>query len=83
MDIMAIYNRVKILIAEKELAEGRRLTYRTIAKETGISTGALTAYINQRVNRFDASTIEAFCRFFACQPGDILIFTDSPPSPRV
>lgn len=79
---MAIYNRVKILIAEKELNEGRKLPYRTIAAETGLSTGAITSYVSQRVNRFDSSTLEAFCRFFACQPGDILIFSDKPPHQR-
>lgn len=80
MSIMAIYNRIKILIAEKEFREARKLTYRTIAQETGVSTGTLTTYINQRVNRFDAPTLEAFCKFFGCQPGDILVFTDKPPA---
>ena len=79
MDAMTIYNTVKIRVAEKELREGRKLTYRTIAKETGLTTGALTAYFNQRVKRFDAPTLEAFCRFFGCQPGDLLIFSDAPP----
>jgi putative transcriptional regulator len=80
MNIMTIYNRLKVMIAEKELREGRRLTYRTIAQETGVSTGTLTAYVNQRVNRFDTPTLEAFCRFFGCQPGDLLVFSDTPPA---
>jgi putative transcriptional regulator len=74
---MAIFNRVKILIAQKEFKEGRKLTYRVIAEETGISTGTLTSYITQRVERFDAPTLEAFCKYFNCQPGDILVFSDS------
>lgn len=69
---MVLKNRVKILIAEKEIKEGRKLTYRTIAKETGISTSTLTAYVNQKINRFDTPTIEALCKYFSCQPGDLL-----------
>ena len=80
MGAMTIYNRLKIMIAEKELREGRKLTYRTIAKETGVSTGTLTTYISQRVSRYDGPTLEAFCRFFDCQPGDLLVFTDTPPA---
>ena len=80
MNTMAIYNRIKILVAEKELREGRKLTYRTIAQETGVSTSTLTAYITQKINRFDAQTLEALCKYFGCQIGDVLIYTDKPPA---
>ncbi len=76
---MAIYNRLKILIAQKEFREGRKLPYRVIAEETGVSTTTLTAYISQKVNRFDAPTLDAFCRYFGCQPGDILVWADDAP----
>lgn len=69
---MVIQNRMKILIAQKELREGRKLTYRTIAQETGISTSTLTAYVGQRVDSFARSTLETLCQYFSCQPGDIL-----------
>lgn len=75
---MVIKNRVKILIAEKELRESRRLTYRTIAKETGISTSTLTAYINQDVNRFDTTTLETLCAYLNCSLGALLEYI--PPS---
>ena len=71
---MAIYNRLKVLIAEKEIREGRKITYRTIAKETGLSTNAITNYATQRVTRFDAATLNAFCHYFDCQLGDIIGF---------
>ncbi len=79
---MAIYNRLKVLIAEKELREKRKLTYRTIAEETGLSIGTLTVYMTQRVNRFDGSTIETLCDYFGVQPGDLLIYTANPPQPK-
>ena len=73
---MPIKNRLKILIAEKELKENRKLTLRTIAQETGVSTNSLTAYNNQDVERFDASVLIAFCKYFHCDVGDILFFQE-------
>jgi putative transcriptional regulator len=75
---MAIYNKLKIKIAEKEFRENRKLTYRTISKETGISTTTLTKYINQG-GGIDPGTLEKLCEYFDCQPGDLLVYSaDSP-----
>ena len=71
---MTIKNRLKILIAVKEIRENRKLTLRIISQETGISTNSLTAYNNQNVERFDASVLEAFCKYFNCEIGDIIFF---------
>ena len=76
---MTIYNRLKILIAEKEFREKRKLTYRTISEETGISTTTLTLYMRQGVGAFDTGTLETLCNYLNCQPGDLIIYTDSPP----
>jgi putative transcriptional regulator len=76
---MAIYNRLKILIAEKEFREKRKLTYRTISQETGISTTTLTLYMSQKGDRIDLSTLETLCKYFNCQPGDLLIYSNNPP----
>ncbi len=75
---MTISNRLKILIAEKELRESRKLTYRTISKETVISTTTLTLYMKQGVGAFDTGTIETLCKYLNCQPGDLIIYSDSP-----
>jgi len=79
---MAIQNRLKILLAEKEYREGRKLTYRTVAKETGLAIDTLTAYMTQRVNRFDRSTLETFCKYLSCDVGDILKYSPDDPEPK-
>ena len=71
---MAIQNRVKILLAEKELREGRKLTYRTVSKETGLAIDTLTSYMTQKVNRFDRTTLETLCKYLECDVGDLLQF---------
>jgi putative transcriptional regulator len=76
---MAIYNKLKILIAQKELREGRKLTYRTVAEEAKISISVLAEYMGQNVKRFDAETLQKLCRYFGIQPGDLLVYTDDGP----
>ena len=77
---MAIQNKVKILIAEKELREGRKLSHRTVAQEAGIPLSVLTLYTSQKVRRFDVQTLEKLCNYFKCQPGDLLVYPDNSPS---
>lgn len=79
---MTIYNRLKILIAEKEFREKRKLTYRTISQETGISTATLTLYMKQGVKAFDTGTLETLCKYFGVLPGEILTYSEEPPIPE-
>ncbi len=72
---MTIQNRLKVLLAEKELRENRKLTYRTVAEETGLAIDTLTAYMTQRVSRFDKSTLETLCDYLACNIGDLLSYS--------
>lgn len=67
-----IVNRFKVLVAQKELRESRRLTYRIIRDETNLSTNTLTSLAKQKVTRFDASVLNALCKYLSCTVGDIL-----------
>jgi putative transcriptional regulator len=78
----AIQNRLKVLLAEKELRENRKLTYRTVAKETGLAIDTLTAYMKQRVNCFDKSTLETLCQYLSCDVGDLLKYSADDPKPN-
>ena len=82
LNTMAIYNRLKILVAEKELREGRKLPYRTIAKETGISKTTLSLYMRQEVKNIDTSTLERLCEYLGVQPGDLLMYSTEAPQPK-
>lgn len=79
---MPIYNKLKILIAQKENLESRKLTYKTVAEEAGIPVSVLIEYTGQRVKRYDVNTLEKLCRYFKAQPGDLLGFTDTPTQPN-
>lgn len=77
---MAIYNKLKVLLAEKELREGRKLSHRTVAQEAGIPLSVLTLYMSQKVRRFDVETLQKLCKYFGVQPGELLIYSEDPPS---
>lgn len=72
-----VSNRLKVLIAEKEIREHRKITYRQIAQETGIATSTLVAYAQRTVNRYDSQTLEALCEYFNCEISDILILVQA------
>ena len=67
-----IQNRLKVLMAEKALNERRRLSYEEMAKESGVPKSVLTAYTAQKVRRYDVDTMSKICKYFNCQPGDLL-----------
>lgn len=71
---MVVSNRFKELLAEKERKEGRKLPYRTIREETGISLTTLVRWANNEVVSFDKKVLEALCKFFGGTPGDLLVY---------
>lgn len=50
----------------------RKTPITEISKATGISRKTLSAWENNKVTRFDAPVIEALCKYFNANPGDLL-----------
>jgi len=72
---MAVQNRLKSLIADKEIKERRKITYRDVAKEAGIPLSVLASYGSQKAKRFDSGTLEKLCKYFGVEIGDILVYS--------
>lgn len=71
-----IYCKLKQLIAEKEFREKRKITYKVIQEETGLSSTTIAKLLSYKgVQRIDGSTLDRLCEFFGCQVGDILIYS--------
>lgn len=64
--------KVKVLMANKELQEGKKITYRLVAKEARVSTSILTAMSNQKMKQVGLTTIDKLCGYFGCQVGDLM-----------
>ncbi len=65
-------SRFKILLAEKEARDRRNWSYIEIQALTGVGTHTLSGYAQNIVQRFDAVTLDALCKFVECQVGDLL-----------
>ncbi|MEK6805788.1 MAG: helix-turn-helix transcriptional regulator [Pseudomonadota bacterium] len=71
---------LKKLLDEKSFSERRRITLNEVSKETGVSRPTLTRIANIPGYVTNTETIEALCRYFECQPGDMLQLVDGKPS---
>lgn len=70
-----IYCRLKQLIAQKEFREKRKITYKVIQDETGLSSTTIAKLLNFRgIQRIDGTTLDKLCEFFGVNVGDILLY---------
>lgn len=67
-----IKSKLKILIAQKKVAEGRKLTYDTLTTETGLAKNTLARFAENKTDRIDFATLNKLCRYFDCAIGDLL-----------
>lgn len=50
----------------------KRLSQRKLAEETGLALTTIHNLYHDRVQMFDRGTMEALCKFFNCEIGDLL-----------
>lgn len=60
------------LIAKKAKQENRKLSYRTVAKETGLSYSTISRLASNQVKRYTDSMLSSLCGYLACEVGDLL-----------
>jgi len=63
-----------VLLAQKKLSVGQ------FAQAVGITPANVAVLKNGRARAIRFSTLEAICRVLECQPGDVLRWTNQPPS---
>ncbi len=58
----------------------RKLTLGKTAKGAGLHYMTVKAmFEDENIQRYDAEVLNKLCKFFGCQPGDILVYEDDPP----
>lgn len=80
-------SHLRILVAQKELRERRRLTLRTIVQESGASRSAVQRLLNNTIRNVPLDDLARLCEWLPAEPGDILKLEPVPdepvtPSPR-
>ena len=73
---VTINNRFGILLAEKRMKEKRNIPLSEVAETTGLPAKTLFAWQNNAVSRFDVHVINAICKYFAVQPGDLFEYVE-------
>jgi putative transcriptional regulator len=69
-----VYNQLKILLAQKEIKESRRIPYDEIKTKTGMAMSTISAWSTNSIKRYDADTIASLCDYFGCSVGDLIVY---------
>ena len=67
-----------VLVAQKAQRDGKRVTLRSVARDTGISTYTIYALANNEIEEYPRAVLEKLCTFFNCGIGDLLITEEVP-----
>jgi putative transcriptional regulator len=73
---VAINNRFAVLLAEKRVQEKRNIPLSEVAAKTQLPHKTLFAWANNSVTRFDVHVIDAICRYFGVQPGELFEYVE-------
>lgn len=68
-----VQTRFLELLAAKQRRERRTITREQVAEETGVSLSSVQKWALNTVTRFDSKQIVAFCDYFNCGIGDLLV----------
>ena len=68
--------RLAELTADKAFRERRVITVSEIAQESGIHRATLSKIANQPGANIGTDLIDKLCRYFGCQPGELLAYVE-------
>lgn len=69
---------LRVLIAEKELRERRKLGIRTITAESGASRSAVQRLLNNSIKLVPLDDLARLCVWLPCEVGQLLRLEDLP-----
>ncbi len=69
-----IKSKLKLLIAQREVTTGEKITYESLAAEVGLSKNALNRLAENKTDRVEFATLDKLCRYFQCDIGDLLAY---------
>jgi putative transcriptional regulator len=79
-----LLSKARRLRFEKEERDGKKLTYERMVEETGLSSTTLARMLKtEPLERIDAGTINALCRYFGCGLSDLLEYVPEEQTPGV
>ncbi len=70
--VKVVNSHFRVLVAQKELREKRRIGIRVIVEECGASRSAVQRLLNNTIKNVPLDDLSAICVWIPCEPGDIL-----------
>ncbi len=61
-----------VLLAKKQQRDGKRISIRQVARETGINPYTVYGLANNDLREYPADAIAKLCDYFNCEIGDLL-----------
>lgn len=78
VEIMTVRSRLRVLVASENLKRAQAgedgLTQQQIAADAGLPLSVVNGLMTNRAQRVDYKTLDRLCRYFKCQPGDLLVY---------
>ncbi|HET9047731.1 MAG TPA: helix-turn-helix transcriptional regulator [Chiayiivirga sp.] len=68
--------RLTELIADKAFKERRVVALTEVAEATGVHRATLSKMANQPGANIGSEIIDKLCRYFGCQPGELMMYVD-------
>ncbi|KJF92280.1 XRE family transcriptional regulator [Photobacterium angustum] len=69
---MMIRYKIRELIEQNPLHNGRKVTLSYLADHVGVQSSAMSKIANNKGYNTSVSTIEALCKFFNCRVEDVM-----------
>jgi DNA-binding Xre family transcriptional regulator len=70
---MSVQNRLNDLLEEKMAREQRTISVAEVARAGGMKRQSVYKWFNNQIQCFPAKTLDAFCRYFECEVGDLIV----------
>jgi len=67
-----IKSKLKLLIAQREVATGQKITYESLGAQVGLSKNTLARLAENKTDRVDFLTLDKLCQYFQCNVADLL-----------
>jgi len=74
--MQTVTSKLDELIGLKGVRERRRISYRTVARETGIPLQTVIGIANNSIVMYPEDALVALCAYLGCAPGDLLTVSD-------
>ena len=70
-------SNLPLLLGQKSQRDGRRITLRTVAEETGLTKHTVYKIADNSIKEYPKSAIEKLCIYFGCDIHELLTMTDT------